>query len=63
MTRDDFRPTTATNPSRSRMRYVESQLQADAEAILREMAFVLKMTQRVREEILSQSVEAETVGA
>jgi hypothetical protein len=50
-------------PSRSRMRYIESQLQADAEAILREIAYGLQLTERVKQDILCEQTEAETVGA
>jgi hypothetical protein len=41
----------AEQPSLSRMRHVESRLRSDAEALLREMAYVLKLTQQVRDEM------------
>jgi hypothetical protein len=63
MTLSDFHPRHAQTPSPSRMRYVQAQLQSDAEAVLREMAYVLKLTQQVKQEILSEETEAQTVGA
>ena len=62
MTLSDFQPTTSPTPSRSRMRYVQAQLQADADAVLREIAYVLKLTQQVKQEILSEEPEPETAG-
>ena len=44
MTQNDLQPTQNPTPSRSRMRYVEARLQADADAVLREIAYVLKLT-------------------
>lgn len=51
MTCHDTRPTHNPKPSASRLRHIEKRLQADADALLREVAYVLKLTQRVREEI------------
>jgi hypothetical protein len=62
MTLSKLHPSHQT-PSRSRMRYVQAQLQSDAEAVLREMAYVLKLTQQVKQEILSEETEAQTIGA
>jgi len=63
MTCNDFRSTPAQMPSRSRLRYVQAHLQSDADAVLREIAYVLKLTQQVKQEILSEETEFETVGA
>ncbi len=63
MTRTDFRTPHAYEPSPSRMRHVETRLRNDAEAALREIAYVLKLTQQIKHEILSERTEAETVGA
>ena len=49
-----FFPQDATNPAN-----LESQLRVDAETLLRDLAFVLKMTQRVRDEIRSEQEEPE----
>ncbi len=62
MTLSDFHPTQSSTPSRSRMRYVRAQLQADADAVLREIAYVLKLTQLVKQEILCEEPEPETAG-
>jgi hypothetical protein len=60
MTRNDIQATHAQQPSRSRMRHVETRLRADAEAVLREIAYVLKLTQQVKRDILSaQPTEAD----
>jgi hypothetical protein len=63
MTCNDFRSTPAQMPSRSRLRYVQAQLQSDADAVLREIAYVLKLTHQVKQEILCEETEPETVGA
>ena len=63
MTCNDFPSTPAPTPSRSRLRYVQVRLQTDADAVLREIAYVLKLTQQVKQEILSEETEFETVGA
>ena len=51
MTCYDSRASQTPQPSASRMRHVEKRLRADAEALLREVAYVLKLSQRVRDEI------------
>ena len=51
MTCYDSRASHTPQPSKCRMRHIEKRLRADAEALLREMAYVLKLTQRVRDEI------------
>jgi hypothetical protein len=56
-------PTQTNGPSPARLRYVERRLEADAEAILRDVAYVLHLTQRVKQEIVSNHTERETVGA
>jgi hypothetical protein len=56
-------PALTAEPSPSRLRYVQSQLDSDTDAVLRELAYVLKLTQQVKDEILSERLEAETVGA
>ncbi len=63
MIQNDLTFTPAPTPSPSRLRHVRTQLQADSDAILREIAYVLKLTQQVKDEILSERVEAETIGA
>ena len=62
MTQSDFQPTQSPTPSRSRMRYVQAQLQSDADAVLREIAYVLKLTQQVKREILCEEPEPEIAG-
>ena len=51
MTCHDTHPTHNPQPSPSRIRHVEKRLRADAEALLREVAYVLKLSERMREEI------------
>jgi hypothetical protein len=63
MTLSELHPRHAHTPSPSRLRYVQAQLQSDADAVLREVAYVLKLTQQVKQEILSEETEAQTVGA
>jgi hypothetical protein len=63
MTCHDTPPTQVQNPSPSRMRHVETRLRTDAEAVLREIAYVLTLTQRVKRDILNAHSEAETAGA
>jgi hypothetical protein len=62
MTLSEFQPTQSPTPSRSRMRYVQAHLQADADAVLREIAYVLKLTQQVKQQILCEEPEPETAG-
>jgi hypothetical protein len=53
MTLTDLESTAVQTPSPSRLRYVEAQLRSDADAVLREIAYVLKLTQRVKQDILA----------
>jgi hypothetical protein len=61
MTLAEFQPTESQTPSRSRMRYVEAQLRSEAEAVLREVAYVLKLTQQVKDEILCEATEEDAL--
>ena len=62
MTLSEFQPTPSPTPSQSRIRYVQARLRADADAVLREIAYVLKLTQQVKQEILCDEIEPETAG-
>jgi len=57
MTQIESMPTLAPIPSPSRLRHVRTRLEADADAVLREIAYVLKLTQQVRDEILNDRPE------
>jgi hypothetical protein len=59
MNNPTFRQAATPRPSNSRMRYVQKQLDADADAVLRELAFVLAMTQRVRQDMRCEKDERE----
>jgi hypothetical protein len=50
-------------PSPSRMRYVEARLEADADAVLREIAYVLALTQRVNHEMHCAATETAAAGS
>jgi hypothetical protein len=63
MNRNDLHRTQTHQPSELRMRYIEARLNADAEAVLREVAYVLELTRRVKQDILSDIKEPEMVGA
>jgi hypothetical protein len=47
--------------SHNRVRSAEARLQADTEIALREIAFVLALTERVKHEILSERRDANSV--
>ena len=53
----NFPQDTQTTPSFARQR--QTRLRADADAILRDMAFVLKMTQRVKAEMFEENSQSE----
>ena len=53
----NFPQDTQTTPSFARQR--QTRLRADADAMLRDMAFVLKMTQKIRDEIHSEQEQLE----
>jgi hypothetical protein len=59
MTRDQLCRTDAPKPSRSRIVSVAMRLEMDAEEVMREVAYVLKLTQQVKREILAEQVEVE----
>jgi hypothetical protein len=63
MTRNDLVLPSIPMPSPSRIRYVETRLEADAEAILREVAYVMALTQRVKREMLGARPERATADA
>jgi hypothetical protein len=63
MVQNNVCPDEILSPSPTRLRYVERRLEADAQAVLRDIAYVLHLTQRVKHEILSNHTERETVGA
>ena len=54
MNQTDYIPSATPTPSPSRLRYVQTRLQADTDAVLREIAYVLKLTEQVKAEILSE---------
>jgi hypothetical protein len=62
MNLSEFQPMPSPTPSRSRMRYVQARFQSDADAVLREIAYVLKLTAQVKQEILCDEPEPETAG-
>jgi hypothetical protein len=62
MSLSEFQPTPSPTPSRSRMRYVQARFQTDADAVLREIAYVLKLTQQVKQAMLCEEIEPETAG-
>ena len=63
MTQDNLTMPYVPTPSPSRLRYVEARIEADAEAVLREIAYVLALTQRVKHDIVNARPESATAGA